>query len=115
MYYVVSDDKILIIINTLCPVCLVKFFQNDYDPGYCTVLCSCMETCYLTVEVDMDIRTDIIVYIWLLPLLLFVVIPLCMLAVYSVWRFIYFMLFPRRMREQKVEKKIPERDLEKAL
>jgi ABC-type Fe3+ transport system permease subunit len=63
----------------------------------------------------MDIRTDIIVYIWLIPLFFFVIIPLSMFVVYSLWRFIYFMLFPRRIREQEIEKDIPERDMEKAL
>lgn len=63
----------------------------------------------------MDIRTDIIVYIWLLPLFFFVILPLSMLVVYTFWRLIYFMLFPRRMREQEVEEDISERNIEKVL
>jgi len=63
----------------------------------------------------MDIRTDIIAYIWLLPIFLFVILPLCVLVVYSFWRLIYFMLFPRRMREQEVEADIAERNMEKVL
>jgi ABC-type Fe3+ transport system permease subunit len=63
----------------------------------------------------MDIRTDIIVYIWLLPLFFFVILPLSMLVVYTFWRLIYFMFFPRRMREQEVEEDISERNIEKVL
>lgn len=63
----------------------------------------------------MDIRTDIIVYIWLLPLFFFVILPLSMLVVYTFRRLIYFMFFPRRMREQEVEEDISERNIEKVL
>lgn len=64
---------------------------------------------------NMDIRTDIIVYIWLLPLFFFVILPLSMLVVYTFWRLIYFMFFPRRVREQEVEEDISERNIEKVL
>ncbi len=60
-------------------------------------------------------HSDYIVYIWLLPLILFIILPLCMLVVYLLGRLIYFMLFPRRMREQEVESTIPEKDMEKVL
>jgi len=58
---------------------------------------------------------DYIVYLWLLPLILFVVLPLCLSLVYFLGRFIGFMLFPRRMREQEVKATIPERDMEQVL
>lgn len=63
----------------------------------------------------MIIRPDYIVYIWLLPLTLFIIIPLCMLAAYLLVRFIGFMLLPRRFREQEVQTTIPEQDMEKVL
>lgn len=56
-----------------------------------------------------------IVYIWLLPLVLFIILPLCMFVVYLLGRFIYFMFSPKRMREQDVESTIPERDMGKVL
>ena len=63
----------------------------------------------------MIIHPDYIVYIWLIPLVLFVLLPLCMLVVYLLVRLLYFMFFPRRMRVQKVQSGIPGRKMEKAL
>ena len=63
----------------------------------------------------MIIRPDYIVYIWLIPLIIFVLLPLCMLVVYLLGRVIRFMFFSRRMREKKVQSTIPERDMEKVL
>ncbi len=51
-------------------------------------------------EVQMSILPDIIVYIWLLPLAVFIVLPLSMLVVYLVGRLVHFMLFPKRMLEE---------------
>lgn len=60
-------------------------------------------------------RPDYIVYIWLIPLVLFILLPLCLLGVYLLGQFIVFMLFPRRKREQKRKQTLPERDMEKVL
>ncbi|MFT5726824.1 MAG: hypothetical protein ACI8PB_000956 [Desulforhopalus sp.] len=63
----------------------------------------------------MIISPDYIVYIWLIPLVLFVLLPLSMLVVYLFVRFLHFMFFPKKMREVKVQSGIPERKMEKAL
>jgi hypothetical protein len=63
----------------------------------------------------MIISPDYIVYIWLIPLVLFILLPLSMLVVYLFVRFLHFMFFPKRMRGLKVQSDIPERKMENTL
>lgn len=63
----------------------------------------------------MIINPDYIVYIWLIPLIVFILLPLSILVVYLFIRFLHFMFFPKTMREVKVQSGIPERKMEKAL
>jgi len=63
----------------------------------------------------MIISPDYIVYIWLIPLVLFVLLPLSMFVVYLFFRLLQFLFFPKRMREMKVQYGIPEQKMENAL
>lgn len=49
----------------------------------------------------MENLPDVIIYIWLLPLALYVVLPLSLLGVYLLVRLIHFMFFPRRPKVHK--------------
>jgi hypothetical protein len=91
---------------------LRSFLQNDYDPGYGTVK-EKGGILVLTMEVSMSFLAEYIVYIWLLPLALYIVLPLSMLAVYLIGRLIHFMLFPKRLQVDEEIPLMPESRLEK--
>jgi len=55
---------------------------------------------------------DFIVYIWLAPLALYAVIPLLVLAIYLLGRFIHFMLFPKRVLQEEQELDVPAGEFE---
>lgn len=61
----------------------------------------------------MSILPEFIVFIWLLPLALYVVLPLAMLSIYLLGRFIHFMLFPKKLQVDQEVPGIPEGRLEK--
>lgn len=64
-------------------------------------------------EVRMSTLPEIIAYIWLIPLFLFVILPLSMLVVYLLGRLIHFMLFPKRILDREPIVNMPEAELEK--
>ena len=49
----------------------------------------------------MPINTDIIVYIWLAPLVIYILFPFVTLSMYLVWRLVYVLFNPlgSRMKE----------------
>jgi hypothetical protein len=49
-------------------------------------------------EAQMSFTTENIVYIWLAPLVIYILFPLATLAMYCFWRFVYFMFNPLRSR-----------------
>lgn len=63
----------------------------------------------------MSILPNIIVYIWLLPLALFIVLPLSMLVVYLLGRLVHFMLFPKRLAQEEAVSALSADDLEKVV
>lgn len=56
----------------------------------------------------MAILSNVIVFIWLIPLGLNIVLPLLLLVAYLLVRFIYFMLFPHRLRGKKKKTDLPQ-------
>lgn len=62
----------------------------------------------------MSILPNVIVYIWLLPLAVFILLPLSMLAVYLVARLAHFMLFPKRVLEEDLSTVVHEGEPSKA-
>jgi len=55
---------------------------------------------------------DYIVYIWLAPLVLYVVIPVLTLTVYLVGRLVHFMLFPKRVLQEEKGLAVPAGEFE---
>ena len=49
----------------------------------------------------MSFTTENIVYIWLAPLVIYILFPLATLAMYFLWRFVYFMFNPLESRGKK--------------
>lgn len=58
---------------------------------------------------------DYIVYLWILPLVLFIVIPLIMFSCNAFARFIYFMFNPKRARVTQLDEDIEEERLGKSV
>ena len=50
----------------------------------------------------MSVIPEVITFLWLLPLTLYVVLPLLMLVAYLLGRFIHFMLFPKRVIQEEI-------------
>ncbi|BHH82516.1 hypothetical protein [Desulforhopalus sp. 52FAK] len=61
----------------------------------------------------MSVISETIIFIWLLPLALYVVLPLSMLMIYLLGRLIHFMLFPKRVVQEEIAPGLPVGDFEK--
>ncbi|MFT5699489.1 MAG: hypothetical protein ACI8ZB_002349 [Desulforhopalus sp.] len=61
----------------------------------------------------MSILPDVIVYLWLIPLSLYVVIPLSMLGINALSRLMHFMFNPARPKVKR-DPSVPEAHLQKA-
>lgn len=59
--------------------------------------------------------SDYIVYLWILPLVFFIIIPLIMFGGNTVARFVYFMFNPKRSGVKRLDEEITEEQLEKSV